>query len=78
MSTSAELNKFLFAALERLDVENMTPEQIEAEATRAEAIVQVADRITENTKVTLAAAKLYAEHGDKILKYLPQIGKATE
>lgn len=78
MSTSAELNKFLFAALERLDVENMTPEQIEAEATRAEAIVQVADRITENTKATLATAKLYAEHGDKILKHLPQIGKATE
>jgi chitodextrinase len=78
MSTSAELNKFLFAALERLDVENMTPEQIEAEATRAEAIVQVADRITENTKATLQAAKLYAEHGDKILKHLPQIGKPTE
>lgn len=74
MSTSAELNRFLFAALERLDVESMTPEQIEAEAARAEAIVEVADRITENTKTTLAAAKLYAEHGDKILKHLPMIG----
>jgi hypothetical protein len=78
MSTSADLNKFLFAALERLDVEHMTPEQIEAEAARAEAIVQVADRITENTKTTLQAAKLYAEHGDKILKHLPMIGNGKK
>jgi hypothetical protein len=41
MSSSAELNKFLFAALERLDVENMTPEQIEAE-TPAEAAAEIA------------------------------------
>lgn len=78
MSTLAELNRHLFAALDRLDVEAMTPEQIEAEVSRAGAIVEVADRITENTKVTLTAAKLYAEHGDKILKMLPQIGKASE
>ncbi len=78
MSNLAELNKHLFAALDRLDVENLTPEQIEAEVNRAGAIVEVADRITENSKVTLAAAKLYAEHGDKILGHLPQIGKADK
>jgi hypothetical protein len=78
MSSLAELNRHLFAALDRLDVESLTPEQIEQEVARAGAIVEVADRITENTKVTLQAAKLYAEHGDKILKHLPQIGKATE
>ena len=75
MSSIHELNQHLFAALDRLDVENMTPEQIESEVARAGAIVEIADRITENTKVTLAAAKLYAEHGDKILKHLPQIGR---
>ena len=78
MSTLAELNRHLFAALDRLDIENLSPDQLEAEVARAGAIVEVADRITENTKVTLAAAKLYAEHGDKILKHLPMIGKATE
>lgn len=78
MSGMKELNDHLFAALDRLDVESLTPEQIEAEVKRAGAIVEVADRITENAKVTLQAAKLYAEHGDKILKHLPQIGKATE
>lgn len=78
MSNLSELNKHLFAALDRLDVENLTPEQIEAEVSRAGAIVDVADRITENAKVTLTAAKLYAEHGEKILGHLPMIGKARE
>ena len=78
MSTLAELNKHLFAALDRLDVENLTPEQIEAEVSRAGAIVDVADRITENAKVQLQAAKLFAEHGDKILPTLPMIGKAEK
>lgn len=78
MSTLADLNAHLFAALDRLDVENLTPEQIEAEVKRAGAIVEVADRITENAKVQLGAARLYAEHGDKILKTLPMIGKATK
>lgn len=78
MSTLAELNKHLFAALDRLDVENLTPEQIDAEVSRAGAIVDVADRITENAKVQLQAAKLFAEHGDKILPTLPMIGKAEK
>lgn len=78
MSNLSELNRHLFAALDRLDVQSLTPEQIEVEVKRASAIVEVADRITENSKVTLQAAKLYAEHGDKILGHLPMIGKASE
>ena len=78
VSTLAELNKHLFAALDRLDVENMTAEQIEAEVSRAGAIVDVADRITENAKVQLQAAKLFAEYGDRILPTLPMIGKAEK
>ncbi len=78
MSNLSELNKHLFAALDRLDVENLTPELIDAEVKRAGAIVEVADRITENSNVTLQAAKLYAEHGDKILGHLPMIGRAAE
>ena len=79
MSNSlSDLNAHLFAQLERLDVENLTPEQITAEVARSQAMVEVADRITENAKVTLTAAKLYAEHGDKVLNMLPQIGKAAK
>lgn len=78
MSNLSELNRHLFAALDRLDVENLTPEQIESEVARAGAIVDVADRITENAKVGLQAAKLYAEHGDKILNHLPMIGNSAK
>lgn len=75
MSNSlAELNNHLFAALDRLDVENMTPEQIETEVKRSTAIVQVADRITANADLQLRAAKLFAEHRDAILPMLPMIG----
>lgn len=76
--TLGDLNAHLFAQLERLDVEAMSPEQIEAEVKRTDAIVAVADRITENSKVQLAAAKLYAEHKDTVLGMLPMIGKAVE
>ena len=58
MATLSELNAHLFAQLDRLDVENMSAEQIEAEAKRAEAIVAVADRITENAKVQQAVHEL--------------------
>ncbi len=76
MSTLSELNEHLFAALDRLDVDALTPDQIEAEARRAEAIVAVADRITENAKVQISAARLFAEHGNGVVNYLPKIGKA--
>lgn len=73
----SDLNDHLFAALERLGDEDMTPEQILSEAARAEAIVAVADQLTENAKVRLAAARLFADHGDKILPHLPQIVRNT-
>lgn len=78
MSTLADLNAHLFSQLQRLDVQGLSVKQIEAEVSRTAALVKVADRITENAKVQLAAAKLYAEHRDVILPMLPQIGKATE
>lgn len=74
----SNLNDHLFTALERLNDDDLTPEQIEAEAKRADAIVAIADQITENGKLRLSAAKLFAEHGASILPHLPQIGKAEE
>lgn len=74
----SELDQHLFAALDRLDNDNLTPEQIEAEVKRAGAIVSISDQIIEGAKVKLTAARLYAEHRDAVLPYLPQIGKASE
>ncbi|MDR7125532.1 hypothetical protein [Pseudotabrizicola sp. 4114] len=74
----SDLKDHLFAQLERLGDESLTPEQIATEAKRAEAIVGLADQITENAKVQLTAARLFADHGDKILPLLPQIGKSPD
>lgn len=71
-----DLNNHLFAQLERLADEGLTPEQIEQEAKRADAIVSLADRVVENAELQLKAAKLFAEHGQQILPMLPQIGKS--
>lgn len=74
----SDLKDHLFAQLERLGDESLTAEQIATEAKRAEAIVGLADQITESAKLQLSAARLFADHGDKILPMLPQIGKRPE
>lgn len=74
----SDLNNHLFAQLERLSAEGLSPEQIEQEARRAEAIVSVADQITGNAALQLKAAKLFADHGNGILPMLPQIGGSKE
>lgn len=71
-----DLNDHLFAQLERLAQEDLQQEQIEQEAKRAQAIVSIADQIVSNADLQLRAAKMFAEHGDKILPMLPKIGKA--
>ena len=76
--TLATLNDHLFAQLDRLSKTDMTPEEIEQEAQRAEAIVSIADQITGNSRVQLAAAKLFAEHGHHVLEMLPRIGQVTK
>lgn len=71
-----DLNDHLFAQLERLTQPNMTAEQLAAEIERTGAIVDVADHITQNAKLQLQAARLFAEHGAQVLDLLPQIGKS--
>ena len=77
-SKMSDLNDHLFAQMERLSSGGLTPEQIEVEAKRAEAMVSVADRITDSAKTQLQAARLFGEFGMQIMPMLPQIGKADE
>jgi Ser/Thr protein kinase RdoA (MazF antagonist) len=67
----SDLNDHLFAQLERISEENLTPEQIEAEVKRADAIVDLADQVISNVKVQLDGAKLVALHGDRMMKMMP-------
>lgn len=59
----SDLNDHLFAQLERLGDEDLTPEQIETEAKRAEAISEIADQVIRNADLQLKAAQLLASNG---------------
>ena len=67
----SDLNDHLFAALERLNDEELNHEQISAEVNRAGAIVGIADKIIANAKVTVDALKLM-HHGDIDKRDLPE------
>lgn len=66
-----DLNNHLFAQLERLSEEGLTPEKIEQEVSRTEAIVSVAEQIVRNADLQLKAVKILADHGDR---FKPMLG----
>ena len=67
----SDLNNHLFAQIERLSDEDLTPEQIETEAKRGEAIVSVADQIIRNAALQIQAAKIAFDGGADPVPYLP-------
>lgn len=70
----AELNGHLFSALDRLSKDGLSGQALADEVSRAEAVVAVADQINESNRTAIMAARLYGEHGDKVLGMLPQVG----
>lgn len=79
-SKLSELKEHLFAQLERLGQPGLTPEQIEAEVKRGQVVAAVADQIVRGAAVQVSAAKLVAQHGDKMVHHLPMLpnGKTVE
>lgn len=73
MKKISELNDYLFAQLDRLNNAELTPEQIEAEVKRGQVVAAVADQIVRGAAVQVAAAKLVAQHGDKMVHHLPML-----
>lgn len=69
----SDLNDHLFAQLERLGDEDLTPEQIETEAKRADAIVSVADQVVRNADLQLKVAHLLAANGYHFEPHLANI-----
>lgn len=59
----SDLNDHLFAQLERLSDEDLSPEQIDAEAKRGAAIIGIADQIIRNASLKIQAAKILSDHG---------------
>lgn len=72
----ADLNNHLFAQLERLSEEDLTPEKIEQEGKRTDSIVAVAEQIVRNVDLQLKAATIIANHGDRFIPMLPALGKS--
>lgn len=54
-NTLNDLNNFLFGQLERLDNPDMTPEELETEIKRSEAMTDVAEQVIKNANTVLAA-----------------------
>lgn len=73
-----DLNDHLFMQLERLSDEQMSAEQIDVETKRTEAIVAVSEQIVRNADLSLKAAKLIADHGDRFKPMLPMIEARKE
>ena len=67
----SDLNDHLFAQLERLADEDLTPDQIDVEAKRGEAMVSVADQIIRNAALQIQAAKIAFDGGADPVPYLP-------
>lgn len=72
-----DLNDHLFAQLERLGDEDLTPEQIETEANRAAAIVTVAEQVIRNADLQLKAATLLASNGYHFEPHLATIAPSA-
>lgn len=66
-----DLNNHLFSQLERLNDEELTPEQIDLECKKARAMKAISSEVIKSYKLTLDAVKL-ASKGDVNPKHLPQ------
>jgi hypothetical protein len=73
----SDLTAALFDQLSRLNDPTLSPEALEREVQRTDAMVDMADAITDVAKTQISAAKLYAEHGAQILPHLPEVGSAA-
>jgi hypothetical protein len=69
-----DLNDHLFAQIERLSDEALTPEQIDTEVKRGNAIVNVADQILRHASLQVQAAKIVSDHGLDPTRHLPSLG----
>lgn len=69
----SDLNDHLFAQIERLGDEDLSEDQIEKEAKRADAIVSVADQIIRNADLQFKSAALLAQHGYHFEPHLAHI-----
>lgn len=62
-NTLVDVNNYLFEAMERLNDDDLTDEQLEKEIKRTEAVTKVAKTIVDNTNLALNIKKHLDEYG---------------
>lgn len=72
-NTLSDLNNHLFEALERLNDDDLTDEQLEKEIRRAESMGKVAERIIENGELAFKTMKHMAEYGTGDANRVPEM-----
>lgn len=73
-NTLTDLNNYLFEAIERLNDDELTDEQLEKEIKRSEAVQKVAKTIIDNGALALQAKKHLDEYGTGDNVELPLLG----
>jgi len=69
-NTLADLNNYLFAQIERLDDDELTPEQLSIEITRSKAIAEISREVVSNAGLVL---KAYVKVADGELRAVPKM-----
>lgn len=64
-NTLQDLNGYLFEALERLNDEDLSQEELEKEIKRTESITKVSEKIIDNANLVLKAETFKQEYGIK-------------
>lgn len=73
-NTLTDLNNYLFEAIERLNDDELTEEQLDKEIKRSEAVQKVAKTIIENGSLALQTKKHLDEYGQGGKVELPMLG----
>lgn len=69
----SDLKNHLFAALERLDDEDLTPEQLEIVIKKSKTVGDVSKNIVEILKLEVEAAKIASEYGYRGNTIMPEM-----
>ena len=77
-NTLTDLNNYLFEAIERLNDDELTEEQLDQEIKRSEAVQKIAKTIIDNGTLALQAKKHLDEYGQGGSVELPMLGVSAK
>lgn len=77
-NTLTDLNNYLFESIERLNDDSLSPEDLDKEIKRSEAVQKVAKTIIDNGALALQAKRHFDEYGIKNEVSIPLLGIGGE